>query len=340
MRRPVCARRCSRLNLIDFSGCKIDRHSDYAGSDRKNAILYQDDRYMIKFSEKQEKKNDYATSCVNNVLSEYLGSHIASLAGIPAHETLLGTFNGELVVACKNFLQPGETLHEFSWYLRNQYDSSDVKRTPVLSQIYETFSSHPDLRAIRQAAIERYWDTFVVDALIGNFDRHAGNWGYIVGTDDLLRPAPIYDCGSCLYSGLSVEMMEKVTATDLSIAKRLFSYPKAALFIRTENKVGYYDMLSSGFSSDCGDALLRVFPNIHMSAIRELLDQTPCLSDSRKSFYATMLEYRYELILKRAWQRVSEGDYDPVAMARIDTNSFRLDEDALSEFLRAKSETC
>ena len=327
------------MRLIDFSDCKIDRHTDYAGSDRKNAIIYDGDRYMIKFSERQEPKNDYATSCVNNVLSEYIGSHIASLAGIPTHETLLGTYNGELVVACKNFLKPGETLHEFSWYLRNQYDSSDIKRTPVLSQIYDTINNHPDLSQIRQIAIDRYWDTFVVDALIGNFDRHAGNWGYIVGVDDAIRPSPIYDCGSCLYSGLSTDQMEKVTSTELSIAKRLFSYPKAALFVgELDAKVGYYDMLSSGYDKACSKAVLRIVPRIDMNDVISIIEQTPCLSKERRQFYETMLEHRYELILERAYMRVSEDRYDDVALDRIGTVSFKEEVDAWNEYLRAKEE--
>ena len=24
-----------------------------------------------------------------------------------------------------------------------------------------------------------FWDIYVVDALIGNFDRHGGNWGFL-----------------------------------------------------------------------------------------------------------------------------------------------------------------
>ena len=327
------------MGLIDFSECRIDRHTDYAGSDRKNAILYGGNRYMIKFSEKQEPKNDYATSCVNNVLSEYLGSHIASLAGLPTHETLLGTYNGELVVACKNFLEPGETLHEFSWYLRNQYDSSDIKRTPVLSQIYDAVSSHPDLAPMKQSAVDRYWDTFVIDALIGNFDRHSGNWGYIVGIDDTISPAPIYDCGSCLYSGLSVDKMEEVISTELSIAKRLFAYPKAALFVGSEeNKVGYYDMLSSGYDKHCSNAVLRIVPRINMDDVKNLIEETPCLSRERRHFYETMLHYRYEFILKRAYLRVSAGNYDNIALDRIGTASFKDDSDVWDEFLRAKEE--
>lgn len=41
---------------------------------------------------------------------------------------------------------------------------------------------------------------FIVDAFLGNFDRHNGNWGILV--DECKKTAeiaPVYDCGSCLY---------------------------------------------------------------------------------------------------------------------------------------------
>ena len=51
-----------------------------------------------------------------------------------------------------------------------------------------------------------FWDMFIADALLGNFDRHNGNWGILV--DEAKRTAeiaPIYDCGSCLYPQLAPE---------------------------------------------------------------------------------------------------------------------------------------
>ena len=166
-----------RTGLIDFSNADIDKRSDYGGSDRKRALYYDGDRYMLKFSEKTAAKNDYGTSNVNNVISEHLGSKIVGLMGLPVHETILGTYNGELVVACKNFVGKDEVFHEFSWYMRNQFDSNELSRVPKLSQIYETIKNDSDLAAMRNESIERYWDTFVADAVIGNFDRHSGNWG-------------------------------------------------------------------------------------------------------------------------------------------------------------------
>ena len=47
--------------------------------------------------------------------------------------------------------------------------------------------------------MQHFWNVFVVDALLGNSDRHNGNWVFLY--DDSTKeasPAPIYDCGSCL----------------------------------------------------------------------------------------------------------------------------------------------
>lgn len=319
------------MDLIDFSRCEIDRRSDYGGSDRKKAIFYNGDRYMLKFSEKSDVKNDYGTSHVNNVLFEYLGSHIVASTGIPTHETLLGTYNGELVVACKNFLGKNEVLHEFSWYMRTQFDSGELERSPKLMQIYSTILNDPDLASIQNAAKERYWDTFVADSIIGNFDRHSGNWGYIIGEDDSIRLAPVYDCGSCLYPNLSADKMPAILQSDESIAKRIYGFPKAALLIVEKNKVGYYDMMASGFNKDCSAAVLRMAPRINLDAINEIIDNAPTLNDVRKEFYKTMISKRKEFIVDRAASKIRTEDYDTTALSRIGEAFFKDTSEALAE---------
>ena len=42
---------------------------------------------------------------------------------------------------------------------------------------------------------------FIIDSLIGNTDRHNGNWGFLVNKKTgQVTFSPIYDCGSCLKS--------------------------------------------------------------------------------------------------------------------------------------------
>ena len=40
-----------------------------------------------------------------------------------------------------------------------------------------------------------------MDALLGNFDRHGANWGFIK-EDNKYTIAPIFDNGSCLFPNL------------------------------------------------------------------------------------------------------------------------------------------
>ena len=48
---------------------------------------------------------------------------------------------------------------------------------------------------------ERFWDMFIIDALINNNDRNEGNWGLVLNknTGDL-RITPVYDNGAAFYN--------------------------------------------------------------------------------------------------------------------------------------------
>lgn len=50
------------------------------------------------------------------------------------------------------------------------------------------------------ALTQHFWDMFIVDALIGNWDRYNGNWGFLYNpVTDEVEIAPVFDCGSCLF---------------------------------------------------------------------------------------------------------------------------------------------
>lgn len=75
-----------------------DNFADYGGSDRKNGIILDGERYMVKFQERDAPRNANQTGNVNNVVAEYLSSHIAATLGLPVHETLIVSIDGELAV--------------------------------------------------------------------------------------------------------------------------------------------------------------------------------------------------------------------------------------------------
>lgn len=198
--------------LIDFEQCPSFLN-DYEGADTKLKIQFNNDIYMLKLGRKLEpnERNALQASYSNSPVAEYLGSHIFQLANIPVQETILGTYRGHIAVGCKDFIldRPDSDSIQLTEFKKLETSflggSSAVGRTPLYENILAVFNNHPYLEPIREQAIERYWQTFAIDSLIGNFDRHSGNWGFLYdkSKDQLFDLAPVYDCGSSFYPRLN-----------------------------------------------------------------------------------------------------------------------------------------
>lgn len=298
--------------IIDFTHAE-EGFRDYGGSDAKRSVIYNGDHYMLKFAEEKQKINSLATSTSNSIFSEYIGSHIAASLDLPTHETFIGLYKDEPVVACKDFVQPGEKLQEFDWFMRTVYRKNELGRVPTYNQIYGTIENS-GLSMIKDEAIARYWDTFVLDSLIGNFDRHKGNWGYLVNeTEKSIKLAPIYDCGSSLYPGLAEPSFEKILSNPEEISKRIYDFPKATLLkdddIKHTEKFSYQEMLNASDDYNCICAIARIVPRIDMRKIEQIIDETPLISDNRKNFYKVMINERKEKLLDHALEiHIDRGD--------------------------------
>lgn len=51
-----------------------------------------------------------------------------------------------------------------------------------MKQFYETYKENENESNIldTEKIKEKFWDMFIVDSLIGNTDRHNGNWGVLL----------------------------------------------------------------------------------------------------------------------------------------------------------------
>lgn len=266
--------------MIDFTGCKVLVNS-YEGADFKRKIIYDGDVYMLKFGQKLEsdEHKPLQASYTSTPVSEYLGSHIYALAGLPTQHTVMGTYDGRSVVACRDFIESrpdaeNVTLVEFK-KLENSFLGSSTAggRTPILGNLLGIFSEHDSLEGIREAAEERYWQMFAVDSLIGNFDRHAGNWGYILdkGRNEIIDLAPIYDCGSSLYPALNEAAMADFIKDRDSLVKRVLDFPRAALRIG-KNKVAYHEFLLSDVGAKARAVLGGIMRELDFAAIHRLIN--------------------------------------------------------------------
>ena len=62
--------------------------------------------------------------------------------------------------------------------------SSRSKARPDWEFVSQVLDEHDALEGIRARARHRFLQMTCVDALIGNFDRHANNWGFDSGQKD------------------------------------------------------------------------------------------------------------------------------------------------------------
>ena len=294
--------------MIDFSSLQ-KKNKAYAGANgNKISVMYQDEQYMLKFPPPPTKNKDI--SYTNSCISEYLGCKIFESVGIPVQETLLGTYTvrgkEKVVVACKDFTSFAVVLQDFA-SLKNQM--IDSERNGYGTELEDILLTIEDQTAVDRTELShRFWDMFIVDALIGNWDRHNGNWGFLYNVlRDTMTLAPVYDCGSSLFPQADQQMMEKILGSRSEINLRIFEIPTSA--IKCDGKrINYFRFISSLGNDDCNAALKRIVPRIDMAKMNEIIDQTPAISDLQKTFYKTMLQARKERILDYSLEQLMQRE--------------------------------
>lgn len=285
------------MPVIDFTSLP-KKNKTYAGANgSKISVVYDGQLYMLKFPPMPTKNKDMSYS--NSCFSEYLGCQIYESIGVPVQKTMLGIYKikgkEKIVVACGDFTEPGVTLQDFASLKNQMIDSERNGYGTELSDILYTFEEQ---NAVDRIAItERFWDMFIVDALIGNWDRHNGNWGFLYDARaDRMELAPVFDCGSSLYPQADEQIMEAVLSKESEQDFRIFEIPTSAIMVNGK-KIKYFDFISSLQNEDCNRALKRIVPRIDMAKIRRIVDETPFITDLQKRFYTTMLEKRKGRIL-------------------------------------------
>lgn len=285
------------MELIDFTGL-TRRNKAYAGANgNKISVIYEGEQYMLKFPSAAKRNPDMSYS--NSCFSEYLGCQIFESVGIPVQKTLLGTYTvrgkEKIVVACGDFTRPGVVLQDFASLKNQMIDSERSGYGTELTDILYTFSEQTSVD--EAVLMTRFWDMFIVDALIGNWDRHNGNWGFLYDTvTDKMELAPVYDCGSCLYPQADEKIMKLVLEDEDERNLRIFEMPTSAIILNGK-RVKYFDFISSLQNEDCSAALRRIAPRVDLVKINALVDGTPALTDLQRQFYKTMLAERKRKLL-------------------------------------------
>lgn len=314
------------MEMVDFDAFKFMETGGYRGNaGRKIAVEdYRGGRWMLKFPqstknfEGRNKPNHHLPSYTTSPISEYIGSKIYSLLGIPAHEVVLGRRSGKIVVGCKDFTDGGaHTLREFH-EIKNtveedvlEYGNSSSRGGEYLSEALMVIDKAALFDGMRDTVRERFWDMFVVDAFILNNDRNNGNWGVLIKSWSK-ELAPVYDNGNAFFN----KMNDSLAARKVSEKAMINGDVNAArsFFLDGDGKkIAPFRYMSEEHDAACEAAVLRFAERLDMARIFGMIDEIPeqafglrVISPEQRAFYKEVLiATAHERILPTA-QKIRE----------------------------------
>jgi len=280
---------------MDYSQCHRSQLY-YSGSERKIGVIVDGEEWILKFQYKDEFGSRF------NHISEHLGSEIFRMLGIESQTTALGTYKGEQVVACKNFITNGYQFVPFNDVGESTLETNKEQFQYSYDDIMEMLNLNKKITDL-EGTVDRFWDMYIIDALLGNFDRHGGNWGFLKNDNKYIL-APVFDNGSSLFPQMTDEgMMLKIMDSEELTDERVYRFPTSQIKLHGR-KSSYHDVISSLEFTECNEALERIYPRTRMDKINDLVNGIDQITDVHKRFYIHMIERRFEKILEEPYEKL------------------------------------
>lgn len=302
----ICVKSICEVRKVDFTSCKRVIAKAYSGANgKKIAVEYAGKQYMLKFPPSGNNKPT-ELSYTNSCFSEHIGSSIFNMVGIKAQKTMLGTFEvnnkEKIVCACEDFTADGSILYDFCSIKNTIIDSEHEGAGTELEDLLETIEKQQFINP--ELLLEHFWNIFIIDTLLGNFDRHNGNWGFLYQPlNGISEIAPVFDCGSCLLPQADEKVMKKVLTDENELNARIFRFPTSAIKYQGR-KINYYDFLLSMPDENCKKALVRMSSRINLDEINAFIDNENYLKAIQKKFYKYYIANRYEKMLMSVYKKI------------------------------------
>lgn len=267
----------------------------FSGAVPKVCAMKNNKLFMIKLD------NDGEFKC----LSEYLAYRIAELLRLDCQHVSLGFRDNKLACGIHLFNNGSGTIHHY-YDINDSSVSSldlDVRDLPyTLDFILDTLSNYKSINIPNDELIDNFIDMCLFDCLIGNYDRHWGNWGFI-GFSKNYEVCPLFDNGSSLYPKLSDDEMTKILNSKKEIYKIIYEFPKSQIRRTKKKKYLYKDLMIDLFAKGYESRFVN-FVNKFESKLHDFdllfedayLKQT--VSETRLRFLHDVILMRFNLLIK------------------------------------------
>jgi len=199
--------------------------------------------------------------------AEKIADEIGKMINIETAKTELGIYNGRIGSFSYYILGEGEYLLEGHAVVGEVLDFS------TSSEIYENLGRNYSVQLLEEVLAEQFplfHKIIVFDCLIGNTDRHHGNWAFISDDSGVwLRLSPLYDNGSSLCYLERTERIDLMKNDKQMMNAALLTKPKSQIGLEDTRPANHFDV----FSYICGKYKNDIKPIIE-NIERELTDET------------------------------------------------------------------
>lgn len=277
-------------------------NKQYNGNTYKFGITVNNTDFIIKYP----KGDDMSVFC------EYIASKFINKLGIPCHEVLLGIHDNRVVDVIKDFTSGTDlSLHSFKSTKQSSEDTDMTFKEYTYEDVLYLIDKHLKMSdSDKKMAKIQFWDMFIVDAILGNRDRHWGNWGYLA-KDGRYKIAPLYDNGASLYPNVNNVILDYVDINKRYqfIYDRVYTFPASLFRIRRPDR-SYRSIYSKMFkdlriNKAFASRVKNITNNYEYIDIYNIIKKivwgipTEALDTVYKRFYIHVVAMRYMCIVKR-----------------------------------------
>ena len=285
------------------------REIEDMGSKPKFWFRYQDEMWLFK----QARPN------TGEHWAEKIASEIAALLMLPTHEVRIARAEGRLGCAVRSFLKKDQTLVHGNEVLAGAIEGYDKgKHRGQSDHHFENIVKALEKRfrtpAVRMSVSKRLVGYLVLDALVGNTDRHHENWGIVLrpviqdragGIPKSKRKiglAPTFDHGSSLGRELLDDRARQLAA-DPQAMNRYIRKATGGIFENAQAKKGLSPVALVKLIAVSYPELVEPWSN-RIAALPEdfaapLLAGVPasCMSQSNREFVLAFLAASRKMII-------------------------------------------
>ncbi|ARJ55948.1 transcriptional regulator [Campylobacter cuniculorum] len=187
---------------------------------------HRENKQIYLYKGNSEESNDGTEYGGKEAYSEYYMAQIAQIMEFECVPYDLKLFHNELVSVCPIFTNENEGF------------------MPIHVLLKKSLREYNKIEMMREISVlygqDSFNDLMLFDALICNIDRHLGNFGMMIdnNTNEILRPAPIFDNGMSFISTLGkneLNYINECLAKDMSYFELRFD-EQLKLFVQERHK--------------------------------------------------------------------------------------------------------